>query len=61
MTSHSKFDDVSILWMNSAETFVDIFREKSTKEKEDIDENNRIMNFLSESGKMEFFVFANSI
>jgi hypothetical protein len=43
--------------MNSAETFVDIF--KGARHTED-ESKERIMTWLSESGKMEFFLFSST-
>ena len=46
LTGHSVDGDASVVWMNSAETWVDILDEKD------------YVSFLSESGTLEFFVFA---
>ncbi|CDW89550.1 neutral alpha-glucosidase ab [Stylonychia lemnae] len=58
LTAHTDQFDSSVVWMNSAETFVDIFDDdesQSSKEYKD-----RLITYLSESGSMEFFIFGNS-
>lgn len=60
ITSHAIDHDVSIIWMNSAETWTEIrkknFENKSTRSYNDA----RLVDFLSESGKMEFFIVASA-
>src|SRR6185436_1475658 len=53
LIAHSERYDSSILWMNSAETWVDIRH----VDKDDLLNDDRIITWLSESGKMEFFIF----
>lgn len=50
ITSHTKDYDASVLWMNAAETWVDI-RKLTHQSKQ-----GRLTTFLSESGVMEFFI-----
>lgn len=48
--------------MNSAESYVDICKDQRALEAEFPKlNNNRLLHFLSESGKLEFFAFANSL
>eukprot|EP00347_Sterkiella_histriomuscorum_P019095 403342966 len=63
VTSHSEQFDTSIVWMNSAETFVDIIQSNTEARKQKVDKfyQQRQVNFLSESGVMEFFIFGSSV
>lgn len=54
LTAHTKNYDASILWMNAAETWVDIFKTSY------LNAEGRLTNFVSESGKMEFFIIASA-
>lgn len=58
VTGHSKFGthDESILWMSAAETYVDIFSDSI----EGGPEPGRLVNFISESAVMEFFMIASN-
>ena len=51
LTCHSDKHDTSIVWMNSAETFVDILE---TADK-------RLVTWVSESGVMELFLLGNTV
>ncbi|TNV84430.1 hypothetical protein FGO68_gene16765 [Halteria grandinella] len=68
LTAHSDTFDASVVWMNSAETYVDIFLTKEAFEHDqetDLDAlrsnwkeiHRRNTVWLSESGAMEFFLF----
>lgn len=59
LTAHTDEFDTSIVWMNSAETFVDIFN--PTNIKDDSTYEDRLVTFQSESGAMEFFILTNSV
>lgn len=52
LTAHTDSYDAAVIWMNAAETWVDIYKH-SLESKE-----GRLTNFLSESGVMEFFIIA---
>ncbi len=52
---HSSNHDEGIMWMNAADTYVDIFEDK-VKGKP----NGKIVNFLSEGGMLEFFIIAST-
>ena len=54
ITGHAKTHDASVVWMNPSETWVDIFKWQY-KSRE-----TRMVDFLSESGKMEFFLIASA-
>jgi alpha-glucosidase (family GH31 glycosyl hydrolase) len=47
--------DEGILWMNSADTYVDIFEDTAGG-----NSNGRIVNFISEGGMLEFFMITGS-
>eukprot|EP00347_Sterkiella_histriomuscorum_P014322 403361316 len=61
MTSHTDQFDTSIVWMNAAETYVDIFNGNGDSNLGNSDFEERLVTFQSESGMMEFFLFSNSI
>ena len=52
ITAHTKAYDVSFLWLNSAETWVNIMKGRNQE---------RVITWLSEAGKMEFFLFGSSL
>lgn len=54
LTAHTEKYDASVIWMNAAETWVDIYKQNID------DKEGRLTNFLSESGVMEFFIIASS-
>ena len=49
ITGHSKFNDASLLWVNSADTWTDLIDQMDGK---------YLSNFVSESGHLEFFMFS---
>lgn len=49
VTGHSKTNDASLLWMNSADTWTDLIQTTDQK---------MFTNFVSESGVLELFLFA---
>eukprot|EP00347_Sterkiella_histriomuscorum_P014249 403361604 len=55
LTGHSKEFDASILWYNSAETWVDIRKYPTPNQK-----NKRLVNFVSETGVLEIFLIASA-
>lgn len=55
LTSHSTHGDTSLIWMTAAESFVDIYAD-SLKRGED----GRLVDFASETGRMEFFLFGSA-
>jgi len=65
ISGHDSKHDVGIAWMNSADTWVEIHENERLK---DIKHKNKkfrqlsgdYVNFASESGKLEFFIFATS-
>ena len=67
LTGHAVDHDSSILWVNSAETWVDVYASevdagRVNEEAEDPYslKNVTYVNFISESGAMDFFVFGSS-
>jgi len=55
MTSHGVGADAGLLWVNSAETWVDIYEIPKNQTV-----NGKLTTWLSESGKLEFFLMAGS-
>ena len=53
---HDEEFDSAIVWMNSAETFVDIFNPVHS-----LGKNEQLVSWVTESGVMEFFIYANSV
>lgn len=51
VTAHSLSVDLSVAWMNSADTWSDVLQTSDTE---------RFVSFYSESGQLEFFVFSGS-
>ena len=49
ITGHSKTHDESIMWVTASETWVDLSDHK----------NEKLVNFISDAGVMEFFLFGN--
>ncbi|CDW73021.1 cre-aagr-4 protein [Stylonychia lemnae] len=61
ITAHTDEFDTSILWVNAAETHVDIFSgDKQDDNQVEEKFSDRRMTFLSESGMMEFILIGNS-
>jgi len=50
ITGHSQQNDASLLWVNAADTWVDILPTK--------DGQSMFSNFVSESGQIELFIFS---
>lgn len=48
VTAHGQGLDASVLWMSSSETWADIYRDGV---------DGSLVNFVSESGRLEFFLF----
>ena len=55
MMGHSESHDAGIMWMNGGDTYVDIFQDTTG-----VNSSGRIVNFLSEAGMLEFFIFAST-
>lgn len=55
LTSHETDNDASVVWMNSADTFVDIYDAQF----QDID--GTLATFVSEAGALEFFIMGSAI
>jgi alpha-glucosidase (family GH31 glycosyl hydrolase) len=51
ITGHSKTHDESIMWLTASETWVDMTDYK----------NEKLVNFISDAGVMEFFLFGNQM
>ena len=49
LTAHGDSIDVSVLWMTASETWVDLYNDTR---------NGSYANFVTESGKLEFFLFS---
>lgn len=49
ITGHSKTFDSSLLWLNAADTWIDLLKKE---------ENQMLSNFVSESGQIELFIFS---
>ena len=67
LTGHAVDHDASVLWVNSAETWVDVYasevdagRVNEETEEPYTHKNVTYVNFISESGAMDFFVFGSS-
>mmetsp|Transcript_43460 Transcript_43460/g.31282 ORF Transcript_43460/g.31282 Transcript_43460/m.31282 type:complete len:105 (-) Transcript_43460:1869-2183(-) len=55
LTSHALDSDASVAWLNSADTFVDLYSARIS----DID--GTLATFVSESGAIEFFTMSSSL
>ena len=51
---------MSIMWMNSAETYIDILDNFKGRNEDAGDFEDRLVTWVSESGMLEFFLLANS-
>ena len=67
LTGHAADHDSSVLWVNSAETWVDVYASEvdvGRVNQEAVDpydlKNVTYVNFISESGAVDFFVFGSS-
>lgn len=56
ITGHTATHDGSLLWVNAAETWVDIIGYQFSQNSE-----GRVINFISESGVLELFLFASAV
>mmetsp|Transcript_3087 Transcript_3087/g.2071 ORF Transcript_3087/g.2071 Transcript_3087/m.2071 type:complete len:105 (+) Transcript_3087:646-960(+) len=55
LTSHEVDNDASVVWMNSADTFVDIYDAR-------LDEiDGTLATFVSEAGALEFFIMGSTV